>query len=119
MSEYMTVLGTPADTWLNRSPSWHPLNIAWLQSNQKTPRRRAIAVALYMMMTNLSGIPASYIFQAYDAPRYRNGFKALFAMTSVSVAIIIGMGIAYRYLNRRIERGQVPKDREEGWRYQL
>jgi hypothetical protein len=101
-----------------RSPSWHPINVAWLGANQKTPRRRAIAIALYMAMVNLSGVPASHIFNANDGPRYHKGFKVLFALAAVAIGIIVGMRYAYVWLNKRIETGK-DKDTDPDFRYQL
>ncbi|KAF5871787.1 putative alternative sulfate transporter protein [Botrytis fragariae] len=104
------------------SPSWHPLNVAWLNANQPTPRRRAIAVALYMAMTNLSAVPASHIFQASDKPYYHNGFKVLFIMAAMAISVMIAMRFAYQWLNRRIEEGKGTVEGGEvdrGFRYQL
>lgn len=104
------------------SPSWHPINVAWLSANQPTPRRRAIAVALYMAMTNLSGVPASHIFQANDKPYYHAGFKILFIMAAMAIAIMVAMRFAYQYLNQRIEDGKGTVEGGEvdrGFRYQL
>ncbi|PQE08513.1 nicotinamide mononucleotide permease protein [Rutstroemia sp. NJR-2017a BBW] len=104
------------------SPSWHPLNVAWLQANQPTPRRRAIAVALYMAMTNLSAVPASHIFQARDKPYYHDGFKILFIMAAMAIALMVAMRGAYMWLNGRIERGKGTLEGGEvdrGFRYQL
>ncbi|KAF7942176.1 hypothetical protein BELL_0008g00260 [Botrytis elliptica] len=104
------------------SPSWHPLNVAWLNANQPTPRRRAIAVALYMAMTNLSAVPASHIFQASDKPYYHNGFKVLFIMAAMAISVMVAMRFAYQWLNRRIEEGKGTVEGGEvdrGFRYQL
>ncbi|APA09610.1 hypothetical protein SS1G_06231 [Sclerotinia sclerotiorum 1980 UF-70] len=104
------------------SPSWHPLNVAWLNANQPTPRRRAIAVALYMAMTNLSAVPASHIFQASDKPYYHKGFKILFIMAALAISVMVAMRFAYRWLNGRIEEGKGTLEGGEldrGFRYQL
>ncbi|TGO37799.1 hypothetical protein BHYA_0089g00400 [Botrytis hyacinthi] len=104
------------------SPSWHPLNVAWLSANQPTPRRRAIAVALYMAMTNLSAVPASHIFQESDKPYYHNGFKVLFIMAAMAISVMVAMRFAYQWLNRRIEEGKGTVEGGEvdrGFRYQL
>ncbi|KAK6612465.1 alternative sulfate transporter [Botrytis cinerea] len=104
------------------SPSWHPLNVAWLNANQPTPRRRAIAVALYMAMTNLSAVPASHIFQASDKPYYHKGFKVLFIMAAMAISVMVAMRFAYQWLNRRIEEGKGTVEGGEvdrGFRYQL
>ncbi|KAM0319828.1 hypothetical protein ACHAO8_000870 [Botrytis cinerea] len=104
------------------SPSWHPLNVAWLNANQPTPRRRAIAVALYMAMTNLSAVPASHIFQASDKPYYHKGFKVLFIMAAMAISVMVAMRFAYLWLNRRIEEGKGTVEGGEvdrGFRYQL
>jgi len=100
------------------SPSWHPINVAWLGANQTTPRRRAVAIALYMAMTNLSGVPASHIFQGSDAPRYHKGFKVLFALAVVAIAIMVFMRYTYIYLNHKIETGK-DKKTDPDFRYQL
>ncbi|KAF7902735.1 hypothetical protein EAF00_002638 [Botryotinia globosa] len=104
------------------SPSWRPLNVAWLNANQPTPRRRAIAVALYMAMTNLSAVPASHIFQASDKPYYHNGFKVLFIMAAMAISVMVVMRFAYQWFNRRIEEGKGTIEGGEvdrGLRYQL
>ncbi|CZR57910.1 related to nicotinamide mononucleotide permease [Phialocephala subalpina] len=104
------------------SPSWHPINVSWLQANQPTPRKRAIAIALYMAMTNLSGVPASHIFQASDKPYYHNGFKILFIMAAMAIGLMVVMRFAYQWLNRRIEEGRGTFEGGEvdrGFRYQL
>jgi hypothetical protein len=77
------------------SPSWHPINVAWFGANQPTPCRRAIAVALHMAMTNLSGVPASHTFQANDKPYYHNGFKTLFIMAALATEPMVFMRFAY------------------------
>jgi len=70
-----------------------------------------------MAMTNLSGVPASHIFQGSDAPRYHKGFKILFIMAAISMGIMVAMRFVYFYLNRRIKAG---KDKiDSRFRYQL
>ncbi|KAA8575041.1 hypothetical protein EYC84_004262 [Monilinia fructicola] len=104
------------------SPSWHPLNVAWLNANQPTPRRRAIAVALYMAITNLSAVPASHIFQADDKPYYHKGFKVLFIMAAMAISVMVAMRFAYQWLNKRIDEGKGTVEGGEvdrGFRYQL
>jgi hypothetical protein len=71
-----------------------------------------------MAMTNLSGVPASHIFQASDKPRYHNGFKILFALAAVAIGIIAGMRFAYQWLNTRIENGK-DKNTDPDFRYQF
>ncbi|KAI9648286.1 hypothetical protein NHQ30_002918 [Ciborinia camelliae] len=86
-------------------PSWHPLNVAWLNANQPTPRRRAMAVTLYMAMTNLSAVPALYVFRGGDKLYYHYGFKLLFIMAALAIGGMAGMRFAYCWLNGGIELG--------------
>ena len=75
-----------------------------------------------MAMTNLSGVPASHIFQAIDKPYYHKGFQILFIMAAMAIALMIAMRLAYQYLNRRIEEGKGSLEGGEvdrGFRYQL
>jgi hypothetical protein len=75
-----------------------------------------------MAMTNLSGVPASHIFQADDKPYYHKGFKVLFIMAALAIQLMVFMRVAYRYLNRRIEEGKGTIEGGEvdrGFRYQL
>jgi hypothetical protein len=75
-----------------------------------------------MAMTNLSGVPASHIFQAKDKPYYHNGFKILFIMAALAIAIMVAMRFAYQHLNKRIEDGKGSVEGGEvdrGFRYQL
>lgn len=77
-----------------------------------------MAIALYMAMTNLSGVPGSHIFQGNDAPRYHQGFRILFALAVVAIAIMVAMRYTYVWLNRRIEMGK-DKRTDPDFRYQL
>jgi hypothetical protein len=75
-----------------------------------------------MAMTNLSGVPASHIFQASDAPYYPKGFKVLFIMAALAIGLMVFMRVAYQYLNKRIEEGKGTIEGGEvdrGFRYQL
>ena len=64
---------------------------------------RTWSVALYMAMTNLSGVPASHIFQASDKPYYHKGFKILFVMAALAIAFMVAMRVGYQYLNRKAD----------------
>ena len=75
-----------------------------------------------MAMTNLSGVPASHIFQASGKPYYHNGFKILFIMAAMAIGLMVAMRFAYQFLNHRIEKGNGTVEGGEvdhGFRYQL
>jgi hypothetical protein len=86
-------------------PSAHPIQVAWNSRNANAVRSRTVSAALYNMFVQASGIIASNIYRADDAPRYKRGDRALVAICVMNIAVY-GLTKIY-YVTRNSRRAKI------------
>lgn len=82
------------------------VNDAWLASNSRDPKERAIGLALAVMGANLGGLAGQQLFRSDDAPRYTRGFLAVMCLYAGSMVLIAALIGTYVFANRRIKRAE-------------
>ncbi|KAF9401659.1 hypothetical protein BGZ94_005150 [Podila epigama] len=93
-SLYVTLIFT-----MGGSTCWHPVNAAWIASNTSGTGKRTIALAMYIMSVNLTGIAGANIFRAEAAPRFITGMWIIFGSLLITITIFILQRYHLRYLN--------------------
>ncbi|KAF1814346.1 alternative sulfate transporter [Eremomyces bilateralis CBS 781.70] len=82
----------------------HPVNASWVALNAGTAAQRAIAMALFMVSSNLSGVVGYQLFQKKDAPNYPVGWAVIIALVTFGLFCAAGANIQYWLLNGRVFR---------------
>ncbi|KAJ5494433.1 hypothetical protein N7463_010520 [Penicillium fimorum] len=88
-------------TLLVGGPNIHPVIVALTSRNAGSVRTRTVASALYNMSIQVSSIASANVYQAKDAPYYRNGNKVLIALAVVSGFLFIFSKFYYDYWNKK------------------
>ncbi|OQE37994.1 hypothetical protein PENCOP_c009G02691 [Penicillium coprophilum] len=88
-------------TLLVGGPNIHPVIVALTSRNAGSVRTRTVASALYNMSIQVSSIAGANVYQAKDAPYYRNGNKTLIALAVVSGFLFVFSKFYYDYWNRK------------------
>lgn len=76
-----------------------PSLVAWVPNNTAAHTRRATAIAMAFMSTNIGGIVCTWIFPTSDAPYYTFGSKFLLSLVTIAMALALGSIVLYRRLN--------------------
>ncbi|RPA88264.1 MFS general substrate transporter [Ascobolus immersus RN42] len=61
-----------------------PLVVGWWSTNLVGHKEKVIGTAYILMMGNVAGVPASFMFQKEDAPHYEKGFTIGLVMSLVA-----------------------------------
>lgn len=82
------------------------INAAWLSSVVED-RKRAIALAMYVMAIQIANFPGSQLIRAQDAPRYAYGFTIAGSCCAAAVVLILVWKYVYIIVDRRQSKGEV------------
>ncbi|KAK4501957.1 hypothetical protein PRZ48_007767 [Zasmidium cellare] len=83
----------------------------WVSNNIAPDYKRSAALPLFVCLANISGIVASQIYPASDAPRYITGNATSLALESLSCC---GVGLLWLLLRRRNLRKSMEQTGETG-----
>ena len=78
-----------------------PSLISWIPNNVATHMRRATAIAMSFIATNLGGIISSWIYPRSSAPQYHFAIKFNLVLTCLNIALMVSEIFLLRYLNQR------------------
>ncbi|TPX34820.1 hypothetical protein SmJEL517_g02559 [Synchytrium microbalum] len=86
--------------------SWHAINAAWVTENTTGQGRRTVALAVYIIFTNLAAFVSGWIYRSDDAPSFKRGNGINIAATLVAASL---------YLVQRYRLIQINKQRATQW----
>ncbi len=103
-------------------PSVPPV-LVWLSNNYTNHYTRATAIGLQLAIANCGGFPATFIYQATQAPVYKKAHTIVMGMLAVSWVIVAIKCSYLAYLNRQKAAGKMDKfrgcgdDRDPDFKY--
>lgn len=89
-----------------------PCLFAWTPNNVATHMRRATAIAMSVIATNVGGIISSWIYPRSSAPTYLLANRINLALSCVAVAAVVAEMVLLNYLNKQkiTNRQEILKD---------
>ena len=82
-----------------------PSLISWIPNNVASHSRRATAVAMGFVSTNIGGIISTWIYPRNSAPRYIFGARFNLSLVCIAIALIAVEEALLRWMNLRKEAG--------------
>jgi MFS family permease len=80
-----------------------PSLISWIPNNTAAHTRRATAIAMGFVSTNIGGIISTWIYPKTSAPHYRFAARYNLSLVCITVAVIAGEVALLRWMNQRKE----------------
>ncbi|GIC88891.1 putative MFS transporter [Aspergillus udagawae] len=81
-----------------------PCLISWVPNNTAGHLRRATAVAMAFIATNMGGIMSTWIYPKESAPYFNLGIRFNLALLVIAMVLAVVQVLLLRFLNRRKER---------------
>jgi MFS family permease len=103
-------------------PSVPPV-LVWLSSNYTNHYTRATAIGLQLAVANCGGFPASFIYQAHQAPVYKKAHTIVMGMLCAAWVLVLLKCLYLHHLNRRKAAGKMERfrgcgdDRDPDFKY--
>ncbi|EON67345.1 hypothetical protein W97_06598 [Coniosporium apollinis CBS 100218] len=80
-----------------------PSLISWIPNNTAAHTRRATAIAMGFVSTNVGGIVSTWIYPKTSAPYYRFAARYNLSLVCIAIALIAGEVALLRWMNQRKE----------------
>jgi MFS family permease len=80
-----------------------PSLISWIPNNTAAHTRRATAIAMGFVSTNIGGIISTWIYPKTSAPHYRFAARYNLSLVCITIAVIAGEVALLRWMNQRKE----------------
>lgn len=96
-----------------------PTVLTWMPNNIASVKARKVAIALQIVLGAVGGIVGSLIFRAKDAPLFRPGMYAAFALMVCFIVNVIAVTAYFRQQNRKADREGLVIQGVPGFRYTL
>jgi hypothetical protein len=103
-------------------PSVPPV-LVWLSNNYTNHYTRATAIGLQLAIANCGGFPATFVYQASEAPVYKKAHTIIMAMLAAAWVLVACKCAYLRYINSRKAAGKFDQhrgcgdDRDPEFRY--
>ncbi|KAF4253329.1 hypothetical protein KXW65_001449 [Aspergillus fumigatus] len=81
-----------------------PCLISWVPNNTAGHLRRATAVAMAFIATNMRGIMSTWIYPRESAPYFHLGIRFNLSLLVIAMVLVVVQVLLLRFLNRRKER---------------
>lgn len=82
------------------------INDAWMASNARNAKTRALGLALCVIGSNLGGLSGQQLFQSQDAPKFVKGFMAVMCLYAAAIMLVVLVMLYYMWENRKMKRSE-------------
>lgn len=96
-----------------------PAVLTFMPNNVASVKARKVGIALQIVMGAMGGLVGSLIFRVEDAPKYRPGMYAAFALMVLFMINVASITEYFRRQNKKADEGGLTIDGVEGFRYTL
>ena len=96
-----------------------PTVFTFMSNNIVSVKNRKVGIALQIVVGAVGGVVGSQIFRVQDAPKYRPGMYAAFALMGLFVINVVGITEYFRRQNKKADEEGLIIDGVEGFRYTL
>ncbi|ETN39115.1 uncharacterized protein HMPREF1541_05337 [Cyphellophora europaea CBS 101466] len=93
--------------------------LTYQANNITSHSKRAVASATCIIGGGVGGIAAGVAFKSSESPAYTTGIWTTFAISMLSISLIIIMDIWFWKCNKAVDRGERQNEGRAGWHYTL